>query len=119
MMGLEPTTFCMASRRSSQLSYIRAQRIIAAGVGRPERPPRLGCRARRRPSRASPSRGRIREPVEVERRLLIRMRLAERAHDLLLALDRIDGLEAQLRDALLVPALADPGRGRFSAEERP
>lgn len=24
MMGLEPTTFCMASRRSSQLSYIRA-----------------------------------------------------------------------------------------------
>jgi hypothetical protein len=25
MMGLEPTTFCMASRRSSQLSYIRAE----------------------------------------------------------------------------------------------
>jgi hypothetical protein len=24
MMGLEPTTFCMASRRSSRLSYIRA-----------------------------------------------------------------------------------------------
>ena len=24
MMGLEPTTFCMASRCSSQLSYIRA-----------------------------------------------------------------------------------------------
>jgi hypothetical protein len=24
-MGLEPTTFCMASRRSSQLSYIRAE----------------------------------------------------------------------------------------------
>jgi hypothetical protein len=23
MMGFEPTTFCMASRRSSQLSYIR------------------------------------------------------------------------------------------------
>ena len=23
MMGLEPTTFCMASSRSSQLSYIR------------------------------------------------------------------------------------------------
>jgi hypothetical protein len=30
MMGLEPTTFCMASRRSSQLSYIRVRRIIAA-----------------------------------------------------------------------------------------
>src|SRR5205823_14216464 len=29
MMGLEPTTFCMASRRSSQLSYIRATRSIA------------------------------------------------------------------------------------------
>ena len=26
MMGLEPTTFCMASRRSSQLSYIRTRR---------------------------------------------------------------------------------------------
>jgi hypothetical protein len=25
MMGFEPTTFCMASRRSSQLSYIRAE----------------------------------------------------------------------------------------------
>src|SRR2546422_11442508 len=25
MMGLEPTTFCMASRRSSQLSYIRVE----------------------------------------------------------------------------------------------
>jgi hypothetical protein len=25
MMGLEPTTFCMASRRSSQLSYIRTR----------------------------------------------------------------------------------------------
>jgi hypothetical protein len=29
-MGLEPTTFCMASRRSSQLSYIRVRRIIAS-----------------------------------------------------------------------------------------
>jgi hypothetical protein len=29
MMGLEPTTFCMASRRSSQLSYIRAAVSIA------------------------------------------------------------------------------------------
>jgi hypothetical protein len=36
-MGLEPTTFCMASRRSSQLSYIRESRSIAAvypGLGR-------------------------------------------------------------------------------------
>ena len=29
-MGLEPTTFCMASRRSSQLSYIRAGASLAA-----------------------------------------------------------------------------------------
>ena len=28
MMGLEPTTFCMASRRSSQLSYIRVGRAF-------------------------------------------------------------------------------------------
>jgi hypothetical protein len=26
MKGLEPSTFCMASRRSSQLSYIRVRR---------------------------------------------------------------------------------------------
>src|SRR3954454_19909945 len=28
MMGLEPTTFCMASRRSSQLSYIRVRASV-------------------------------------------------------------------------------------------
>jgi hypothetical protein len=28
MKGLEPSTFCMASRRSSQLSYIRARRAV-------------------------------------------------------------------------------------------
>jgi hypothetical protein len=40
MMGLEPTTFCMASRRSSQLSYIRESRSIAAvypGLGPSDR----------------------------------------------------------------------------------
>jgi hypothetical protein len=31
MMGLEPTTFCMASRRSSQLSYIRASTNYSRG----------------------------------------------------------------------------------------
>ena len=30
MKGLEPSTFCMASRRSSQLSYIRERGTIAA-----------------------------------------------------------------------------------------
>jgi hypothetical protein len=28
MKGLEPSTFCMASRRSSQLSYIRASSAV-------------------------------------------------------------------------------------------
>ena len=33
MMGLEPTTFCMASRRSSQLSYIRGVVKYSRGSG--------------------------------------------------------------------------------------
>jgi hypothetical protein len=37
MMGFEPTTFCMASRRSSQLSYIRAGHSIAAEELEPDR----------------------------------------------------------------------------------
>ena len=32
MMGFEPTTFCMASRRSSQLSYIRAAADYTGGL---------------------------------------------------------------------------------------
>ena len=40
MMGLEPTTFCMASRRSSQLSYIRiGRRSVPTGQGRLNRRP--------------------------------------------------------------------------------
>jgi hypothetical protein len=31
LKGLEPSTFCMASRRSSQLSYSRARRSIDVG----------------------------------------------------------------------------------------
>ena len=31
-MGFEPTTFCMASRRSSQLSYSRAESEFSVGV---------------------------------------------------------------------------------------
>jgi len=31
MKGLEPSTFCMASRRSSQLSYIRASAEYRSG----------------------------------------------------------------------------------------
>jgi hypothetical protein len=35
MMGLEPTTFCMASRRSSQLSYIRERGQYSPAFGVP------------------------------------------------------------------------------------
>jgi hypothetical protein len=38
-MGLEPTTFCMASRRSSQLSYIRASADYSPGRSPPSRAP--------------------------------------------------------------------------------
>jgi hypothetical protein len=34
-MGFEPTTFCMASRRSSQLSYSRAAAHFTAGLAGP------------------------------------------------------------------------------------
>src|SRR2546422_5420662 len=37
MMGLEPTTFCMASRRSSQLSYIRERGKYSRALRRIER----------------------------------------------------------------------------------
>jgi hypothetical protein len=32
-MGFEPTTFCMASRRSSQLSYSRVRAGVYRGLG--------------------------------------------------------------------------------------
>jgi hypothetical protein len=35
MMGFEPTTFCMASRRSSQLSYIREATQYSRGLAHP------------------------------------------------------------------------------------
>jgi hypothetical protein len=50
MMGLEPTTFCMASRRSSQLSYIRE----AANYSRGLRQSNRGLRSRAgRPARCA------------------------------------------------------------------
>src|SRR5437764_10616230 len=45
MMGFEPTTFCMASRRSSQLSYIR-ERSQYSRAPRGIRRHRLRCRQR-------------------------------------------------------------------------
>src|SRR5207253_9362710 len=50
--------------------------------------------------------------------LLVGMRLAQRADDLVLTLDRIDRLEPELRDALLAPALADRRVRRLAPEER-
>src|SRR5215217_1940430 len=44
MMGLEPTTFCMASRRSSQLSYIR-ERGQYSRAFQELSPARLGSRS--------------------------------------------------------------------------
>ena len=38
MKGLEPSTFCMASRRSSQLSYIRVKAEYSDGPEEPVRP---------------------------------------------------------------------------------
>src|SRR5947209_1767598 len=46
MMGLEPTTFCMASRRSSQLSYIRVAGASLAEAALDGR--RQGLQARER-----------------------------------------------------------------------
>ena len=51
-MGFEPTTFCMASRRSSQLSYSRAA---------PEYSP--GSRARQAPDRRGSARSEIERKV--------------------------------------------------------
>src|SRR5512145_1117292 len=67
LKGLEPSTFCMASRRSSQLSYSRKSSASIATAGRSPWPVREACgpsaccgprppsgpcgRGRRRPSR--------------------------------------------------------------------
>ena len=61
-MGFEPTTFCMASRRSSQLSYIRGRRpIIARPHKRSGSPKRAADDAVRRG--ATPP-GAIRHPAD-------------------------------------------------------
>ena len=60
-MGFEPTTFCMASRRSSQLSYSRPGAPSIAAVPPP-------------PSR-------LEQRDDVERRLLVRVRAPECGDD--------------------------------------
>jgi hypothetical protein len=67
-MGLEPTTFCMASRRSSQLSYIRTPPEYSHGIfGGPHRqkPVRalLVGAAKSAPSRLQGVEGLVHEPV--------------------------------------------------------
>src|SRR5262249_27835927 len=64
-----------------------------------------------------PSCGWVGQRIEIERGLLVRMRRAQRAYHLRLVLDRVDGLEPQLRDALLLPALSDRRRRRRASEE--
>src|SRR5690349_18481178 len=44
MKGLEPSTFCMASRRSSQLSYIRVRAEYSDGLAWTAKPLRRGLR---------------------------------------------------------------------------
>src|SRR5207244_4120663 len=55
--------------------------------------------------------------VDVERRLLVRVRAAEGADHLVVAVGRKDRLEAELRHALLAPGRADGGGGPLAAEE--
>jgi Phage integrase family len=59
LMGFEPTTFCMASRRSSQLSYSRAARDYSPGPSstrRMARSARVGVRAESASLRLAPRR---------------------------------------------------------------
>jgi hypothetical protein len=75
MKGFEPSTFAMARRRSSQLSYIRATRIILPGAAavrpgvvagaRPRTPaPSIAAARRPRPGRAPAMAA---QPLKLER----------------------------------------------------
>src|SRR3954454_197107 len=56
--------------------------------------------------------------VDVERRLLVRVRAAQRGDHLVVPVGREDRLEPQLGDALLPPRLADRRIGALAAAER-
>src|SRR5207248_11660522 len=60
---------------------------------------------------------RLRERVEIERRLLVRVRGPKRRDDLRLTLGRVNRLETQLRDALFSTRLPNARRGRLAREE--
>src|SRR5206468_5261495 len=62
---------------------------------------------------------RLRERVEIERRLFVRVRGPERRDDFRLALCWIDRFEPQLRDALFAPGLAHRRLGPLAAEKGP
>src|SRR5438552_4099188 len=108
MMGLEPTTFCMASRRSSQLSYIRVGGQYSPGPGRSRlAPPRhLVDEKRRRPMacRRFARHPRLAHP-SLQRAAIRVPRLLDARRTLLLALDPSTPLEGGLQLELF---LADP-----------
>src|SRR5262249_31634899 len=107
---------CWSRRRWSRRAP-RA-RCRPRSPARSRRRPVPGSRARRRRSRAAPSRGRRRQRGEVERGLLVRVRLAHRRPDPGLALLRVDGLEPKLGHPLLTARLPDARLGPLAAEER-
>jgi hypothetical protein len=59
-----------------------------------------------------------RQRVQIERGLLVGVRLAERRNDLRLALDRVDRFQPQLGDALLATRLPDRRIRAFAPQER-
>ena len=83
-MGFEPTTFCMASRRSSQLSYIRADEKYSRGsrgriqrfVHEPCPPARCAPDGRRCTSPSDPARERVGVGDELAQCLVLDLVLA-------------------------------------------
>src|SRR5262249_22966771 len=71
------------------------------------------CLGRRRRSKASPSC----ERIEVISDLFVGVRLEQRREDLLAAIDRDHGFDAQFGKTLLAPPLTDRRVRRFAAQE--
>ena len=101
--GLEPSTFCMASRRSSQLSYTRSRRgcTRTASEGRN----RAGGRGRQCPARSSASLTRRSASAFCSRRMCLHVDLAEAVQ----AARRlgVQGLEVGVLDLVLAGELPD------------
>jgi hypothetical protein len=67
LKGFEPSTFCMASRRSSQLSYSRRSVNLALSLAFPRRSLKWSQSARS-PEKRSPANSCLNEPVSARRR---------------------------------------------------